>query len=107
MYEKNKDLCKKLLDIFNSISEEENTDRDKALESNLNTFIQIYENASDIIQKNRYDAIKFYGVLFCYFNYYYKNNFFISKNYKILFDIQKHPKYFFSFIILYKHNFLY
>jgi len=93
LYGQNKVLCKKLLDIFNKIREEENTDRDKALESNLNTFIEIYENANDIIQKNEYDAIKFYGVLFCYFNYYYKNNFskmikkFSEGNADILYEI--------------------
>ena len=93
LYEQNQVLFKALLDIFNNISEEENTDRDKALESKLNTFIQIYENASDIIQKNRYDPIKFYGVLFCYFNYYYKNNFskmiqkFSERNADILYEI--------------------
>ena len=68
-------LCKKLLDIFYRINEQKNTDRDKYFESNLSSFKQIYENASDIIRKNGYDDIKFYGVLFCYLNYDDKNNF--------------------------------
>jgi len=62
-------FMQKITWYFYNIRKEENTDRDKALESNLNTFIEIYENSSDIIQKNGYDTIKFYGVLFCYFNY--------------------------------------
>ena len=75
IYEQNKVLCPKLLDIFYCINEQENTDRDKNFATNLNTFIQIYENASDIIPNNGYDDIKFYGVLFCYFNSYYKDNY--------------------------------
>ena len=75
MYAQNQELCVKLLDIFYNINEKENTDRDKDLATNLSSFKQIYENASDIIQNNQYNAIKFYGVLFCYFNYYDKNNF--------------------------------
>jgi hypothetical protein len=74
MYDQNKDLMKKLLDIFNKMSETENTDRDKDLANNLSTFIKIYENADYIIEKNDYNSIKFYGVLFCYFNYYDKDN---------------------------------
>ena len=93
MYELNKDLCIKLLDIFNRINEKENTDRDKDLEKNLTTFKQIYKNAEDIIEKNKYDAIQFYGVLFCYLNYYDKNNFsqiikkFSDGNADILYEI--------------------
>ena len=75
MHDQQKDLCKKLLNIFYRINEQENTVRDKDLELNLSSFKQIYEKANDIIQKNGYDAIKFYGVLFCYLNYYDKNNF--------------------------------
>jgi len=86
-------LCPKLLDIFYCIKEQENTDRDKNFGTNLNTFIQIYENASDIIPNNGYDNIKFYGVLFCYFNSYYKDNFskiiknFSEGNSDILYEI--------------------
>ena len=93
MYDQRKDLCKKLLDIFYRINEQENTDRDKDLESNLSSFKQIYEITHDIIQKNGYDAIKFYGVLFCYLNYYDKNNFselikkFSEGNADILYEI--------------------
>ena len=78
MYAQNKYLCTKLLDIFYSINEQENTDRDKDMESNLSSFKQIYENTSDIIQSNEYDIIKFYGVIFCYFNYYDKNKFYYN-----------------------------
>ena len=93
IYEQNKDLCKKLLEFFYRINEQKNTDRDKDLKSNLYSFKQIYENASDIIQKNGYDAIKFYGVLLCYLNYYDKNNFselikkFSEGNADILYEI--------------------
>ena len=93
MYDQNKDLCAKLLDIFYTKNEQENTDRDKDLGSNLSSLKQIYEKANDIIKKNQYNDIKFYGVLFCYFNYYDKNNFselikkFSEGNSHILYEI--------------------
>ena len=93
MYDQNKDLCAKLLDMFYTKNEQENTDRDKDLDSYLSSIKQIYEKANDIIQKNQYDDIKFYGVLFCYFNYYDKNNFselikkFSEGNSHILYEI--------------------
>ena len=93
IYDQNKNLCSKLLDIFYKINEQENTDREKDLGSKLSCIKQIYEDASDIIQNNQYDDIKFYGVLFCYFNYYDKNNFselikkFSEGNSHILYEI--------------------
>ena len=44
----------------------------------LDNFNQIYSNADNIINKNGYDPITFYGILFCYL--YDKENF--SKNIK-------------------------
>jgi len=59
---------------FNKINEEKNADRVKDFASNLNTFKKIYKNANDIMQKNGYNDIKFYVVLF-FFNYYDKSKF--------------------------------
>ena len=75
IYDKNKNLCSKLLEIFNKINEKENTDRDKELTTYLDTFHQIFSNADNIIKDNGYNPINFYGILFCYLNSYDKNNF--------------------------------
>ena len=75
IYDKNKDLCTKLLNIFNKINDQENTDRDKDLESNLSEFKKIYNKAGDLITENGYDSINFYGAIFCYMHYYDKDNF--------------------------------
>ena len=75
IYEKNKDLCNKLMEIFYKINEEENSDRLKDLKNNLKSFKEIYSKAKDIIEENKYNPIQFYGVLFCYLHYYDKANF--------------------------------
>ena len=75
IYEKNKDLCDKLIRIFYKINEEENNDRLNDLKDNLNLFQEIYSKAKDIIEKNNYNPIHFYAVLFCYLHYYDKANF--------------------------------
>ena len=75
IYLKNKDLCIKLIKIFNEINEKDNMDREKDLKKELKSFIDIYSNAKDILEENKYDPIHFYGVLFCYLHYYYKANF--------------------------------
>ena len=77
IYENNKDLCSKLLDIFPNVNEGENTDWDEDLADELDTFNQIFSKADNIIEKNEYNPINFYGILFCYFIYYDKYN--ISK----------------------------
>ena len=75
IYEKNKDLCEKLIRIFYKINEEENNDRLNDLKNDLKSFKEIYSKAKDIIEVNKYDPIHFYGVLFCYLHYYDKANF--------------------------------
>ena len=91
IYDKNKDLCTKLLKIFNEINEKEN--KDKELEVYLNTFNEIYSNADSIIKNNGYDPIHFYGLLFCYLSHYDTENFlkiikdFSEGNANILYEI--------------------
>ena len=93
IYDKNKDLCINLMDIFKKISEKENGDRDKDLAEHLETFKQILSNSENIIQKSGYEPIKFYGILFCYLSYYNANEFpkiiknFYEGNNDILFEI--------------------
>ena len=93
IYQNNKDLCSKLLEIFYKINEEENTDREKDLKKELKSFRDIYSNAKDIIEERGYDKIHFYGVLFCYLHYYDKTNFpkmieeFSEGNSDILYEI--------------------
>ena len=93
IYEHNKDLCSKLIKIFNEINDKENTDKDKELSIYVDTFNQIYSNADDIIKDNGYDSINFYGILFCYLSNYDKDNFskiikgFSEGNADILYEI--------------------
>ena len=93
IYEQKKDLCSKLIKIFNEINEKENVDKDKELAEYLDTFYQIYSNADDIIKDNGYDSINFYGILFCYLSNYDKDNFpkiikeFSEGNADILYEI--------------------
>ena len=75
IYEKNKNLCNKLLNIFKEINGKGNTDKDDELIIYLDMINSIYSNAESIIKKNGYDSINFYGVLFCYLSSYDKNNF--------------------------------
>ena len=93
IYDKNKDLCIKLMDVFEKINEKENTDKDKDLGEHLETFKQIYSNSDVNEQKNGYDPIKFYGILFCYLSHFDENEFpniikkFYEGNNDILFEI--------------------
>jgi len=75
VYEQSKDSCSKLIKIFNEINDRENKDRDEELAIYLDTFNQIYSNVDDLIKKNGYDSINFYGIILCYLCYYDKNNF--------------------------------
>jgi hypothetical protein len=93
IYEKNTDLCNKLIEIFYKKNEEENMDREKDLKKDLKSFQDIYSSAKEILEKNNYNPIYFYGILFCYLNYYDKNNFpkmieeFSEGNSDILYEI--------------------
>ena len=86
-------MCSKLLNIFKEINEIENKDRDKEFATYLYTFNQIYSNASNIINKNGYDPVNFFGIVLCYLSYYDKNNFskiieeFSQRNPDILYEI--------------------
>ena len=75
LYEKNKDLCNRLIEIFNKINEEENKDREKDLKKDLVSFNSIYSKAEDIVNVNKYNPIYFYGILFSYLHYYDKEHF--------------------------------
>lgn len=93
IYQKNKDLCSKLIEMFYRINEEDNTDREKDLKKELKSFTDIYSKAKDILEENKYEPIYFYGILFCYLHYYDKANFpkiieeFSVGNSKILYEI--------------------
>ena len=78
---------------FSNASEIGNTERDIDLEIYLNTFNKIYLNADNIIKKNDYEPVYFYGIIFIYFNYFDTNDIFTEKINKF------HQKYAF---ILYK-----
>ena len=75
IYQKNKDLCEKLIKIFYEINAEENNDRLNDLKNYLASFKDIYSKAKDILERNKYDKVQFYGILFCYLHYYDRNNF--------------------------------
>lgn len=93
IYEKNKDLCNKLIEIFYKINEEENKDREKDLKKDLATFKAIFSKAKDIVDENKYNPIYFYGILLCYLHSYDKDNFskmikeFSEGNANILYEI--------------------
>jgi len=93
MYDKNKELCKKLLEIFYENNDKENKDRDNDLKKELKDINDIYSNAKEIINKNGYKPIYFYGILFCYLHYYNKEKFpsliikFSEGNSDILYEI--------------------
>ena len=93
IYEKNKELCERLIEIFYKINEDENTDKDDDLKKNLSIFNSIYKNGERILEQNKYNPTYFYGILFCYLNHYDKDNFpkkikeFSEGNAKILYEI--------------------
>jgi len=93
LYSQSKNSCSKLIKIFKEINDKENKDRYEELTTYLNTFNQIYLKADDIIEKNSYDSINFYGIILCYLCYYDKDNFskiikeFSERNADILYEI--------------------
>ena len=93
IYENYTELCNKLIEIFYKINEKENMDREKDLNKDLKSFQDIYSNGKEILEKNNYNPIYFYGILFCFLNYYDKNNFpkmieeFSDGNSDILYEI--------------------
>ena len=75
IYENNKELCSKLIEIFYKINDKENTDKVKDLKKELKSFKDIYSNARYILKEKNYDPIHFYGIIFCYLHFYDKNDF--------------------------------
>jgi len=75
IYQKYNKLCSQLIDTFREINDKENTDRDKELANELDNFNNIYLNAKNIIEENKYDPISFYGIIFCFLSSYDKENF--------------------------------
>ena len=84
-YSQKKNLCSKLLTIFNKINEKDNKDTIYSIGSEIEKFNIIFSEADNIIKDNEYDPINFYGVLLSYFNYYDINNNF-SKYIKKLYE---------------------
>ena len=102
VYEKNKDLCKRLIEIFFRINEQENNDKGPDLKKYLKSFKDIFSRTRDIFDENNYNPIHFYGILFVYLHFYDEKNFvkiieeFSEGNANILYEILIH--YYLHFI---------
>jgi len=92
-----KNLCMKLIKEFYKINEDKKNDKNLYREESLNDlktdFEKISSEADNIIQKNGYDDIQFYGIILCYLNYYdydifnkYLKKLYLNKS-KTLFEI--------------------
>jgi len=57
-----------------------NMDRNQILENYKSTFSKIASEGNNLIKTNSYNIIQFYGIIFCYLNYYDYNNFLIHFN---------------------------
>ena len=107
-YEKNKELCKQIIEIFYLTNDEKNNDRIDDLKKYLKSFKDILSNAPDILNENNYNPIHFYGILFCYLHFYDEKNFpkiineFSEGNSRILYEILIH--YYSHFINPLKQN---
>ena len=108
IYEKNKELCGQLIEIFYKNNDDENNDKIDDLKKNLKSFKDIFSNARDILDESNYNPIHFYGILFCYLHFYEEKNFpkiveeFSVGNAKILYEILIH--YYSHFINPLKQN---
>ena len=93
IYEKKKGLCDKLIEIFNKINGQDNSEKEIDLKKHLKVFKDIYSNARKIVEQNKYNSIYFYGVLFCYLHFYDKEGFqkiveeFSKGNSEIIYEI--------------------
>jgi len=67
---------------YNVEDNEKNMDRNKKLENYNSHFCRIASEVNNLIKTNNYNynTIQFYGIIFCYFNYYDYNNFLIHFN---------------------------
>ena len=90
----NKDLCLSLLKNFGTTDENSkynNLDRDDYLVDYSSQINSILSETPDIINKNEYNSIDFYGIILCYLNSYDFENF--SKLIKKLYEDQPEDLY--------------
>ena len=77
---KKKDLCSSLLKKFREMNgnpkdNEKNMDRKSYLKDYSSIFKQIRSEADQLISSNEYNTVDYYGIIFCYLNYYDYDNF--------------------------------
>ena len=117
----NKKLCTLLLSEFKEFnnklesdlkdSKKKNIVLDKSLEKYKDEFNEITKKSNDLIIKNEYDSIQFYGLIFCYLNNYeyetFKNlfNTLMNDSKEILYEILLIYLYFFKNPIVNNENF--
>ena len=100
-------LCSKLIEEFYKMNKENKNDKNMDRKDDLNDYASTFAKFStaevdNIIRKKNYNPFHFYGILFCYLNYYDYNNFenlfkqLYKENREILFEI----------LLIYKTNFL-
>jgi hypothetical protein len=102
-------LCSNLLSIFKEINAIGSKDRDENLNQYLDTFKQIYLNASNIINMYNYDPVNFYGVILCYLNYYdTEENFIedINKLYQVKETDKEKVKVIYEILVTYNSHFI-
>jgi len=105
IYDK-QNLCPKLIEEFNKMNKdkknEKNMDRKEELNAYLSKFSNISSEADKIIKNKGYNPIHFYGIIFCYLNYYDYKNF--KKYLQKLYDEKSGVV--FEILITYYSNFL-
>ena len=112
---KNKELCPLLMEKFKemNIKKKENEnymDKNKDLEKYKKNFNQISAEADNLIKRNGYDPIQFYGIILCYLNNYEQKTFMaifnklVKENLELLYEILliysshfSNPSFIFSF----------
>jgi len=92
-----KDLCIKLIKEFYKINKDKRNEKNMDRKNNLNQYISIFSNiysdADNLIRNNGYNSIQFYGIIFCYLNYYDYGNFkkcflkLYKDKYEVLYEI--------------------
>ena len=103
---KKKDLCPILMEKFREMCEnqkdnDKNMDRKKNLQKHISTFDTIKSEANKLIDENNYKTIEFYGIIFCYLNYYNIKNFSLLIN-----DLfEKKPNDLFEILLIYNSHF--
>jgi len=103
---KKKDLCPILMEKFREMCQsqkdnEKNMDRKKNLQKHISTFDTIKSEANKLIEENNYKAIEFYGIIFCYLNYYNIKNFSL-----LISDLfEKKPNDLYEILLIYNSHF--